>query len=116
MTLGEWSVLSAYFACMALLAVYGLHRLCLVVLHLRHRSLPPFAMPSLEALPVLTVQLPIYNESYVAGRVLDAACALAYPKHRLEIQTLDDSTDETGEPCRRQDADYGAPSFPIHHR
>jgi len=115
MTLGEWSVLSAYFACMALLAVYGLHRLCLVVLHLRHRSLPPFAMPSLEALPALTVQLPIYNEIYVAGRVIDAACALDYPKDRLEIQILDDSTDETEELCRRKAEEYGARGFRIHH-
>ncbi len=46
-------------------------------------------------LPIVTVQLPIYNELYVAERVIEAACRLDYPADRLEIQVLDDSTDET---------------------
>ena len=48
-------------------------------------------------LPIVTVQLPIYNELYVAERVIDAACRLDYPADRLEIQVLDDSTDETAD-------------------
>jgi cellulose synthase/poly-beta-1,6-N-acetylglucosamine synthase-like glycosyltransferase len=46
-------------------------------------------------LPYVTVQLPIYNELYVAERLIEAAAALDYPRDRLEIQVLDDSTDET---------------------
>src|SRR5690606_22126075 len=50
-----------------------------------------------DAWPVVTVQLPIYNEMYVVERLIDAVCALDYPRDRLEIQVLDDSTDETRE-------------------
>ncbi|PYT05749.1 MAG: hypothetical protein DMF49_13190 [Acidobacteria bacterium] len=80
MTLGEWSVLSAYFACMALLAVYGLHRLCLVVLHLRHRRLPPFTMPSLEALPALTVHLPAEGRGIWSARLSDPSPPPRHPE------------------------------------
>src|SRR5262245_4760788 len=50
-----------------------------------------------SALPVVTVQLPIYNEKYVAARLIDAVCLFDYPKDRLEIQVLDDSEDDTFE-------------------
>jgi cellulose synthase/poly-beta-1,6-N-acetylglucosamine synthase-like glycosyltransferase len=64
---------------------------------------------------VLTVQLPLYNEMYVAPRVIDAACALDHPKERLEIQVLDDSTDATAEICRRKVEEYAAKGFRIRH-
>src|SRR5262245_66196833 len=48
-------------------------------------------------LPVVTIQLPIYNEMYVVDRLVDAVCAIDYPLDKLEIQVLDDSTDETRE-------------------
>ena len=51
--------------------------------------------------PLVTVQLPIYNERYVIGRLLRAVCSLDYPRDRLEIQVLDDSTDDTSEITRR---------------
>ena len=47
--------------------------------------------------PVVTIQLPIYNEMYVVDRLIDAVCEIDYPRERLEIQVLDDSTDETRE-------------------
>ncbi|MGI0066418.1 MAG: glycosyl transferase, partial [Nitrosotalea sp.] len=49
----------------------------------------------LKEMPIVTLQLPIYNEKYVASRLVDAVCALDYPKDKLCIQVLDDSTDET---------------------
>ncbi len=49
----------------------------------------------LHEFPLVTVQLPIYNEKYVIERLIDCVCALDYPKDKLEIQVLDDSTDET---------------------
>jgi cellulose synthase/poly-beta-1,6-N-acetylglucosamine synthase-like glycosyltransferase len=87
----------AYFATMALLGVFGLHRVWLLW---RFRwegveTLPPAADPRSDALPKLTVQLPIYNERTVAARLIRAAGALDYPRDRLEIQVLDDSNDET---------------------
>jgi cellulose synthase/poly-beta-1,6-N-acetylglucosamine synthase-like glycosyltransferase len=85
------------------LAFYGFRALCLTVLFLRHRHqsvLPPPA-PS-KALPFVTVQLPIYNEKYVVTRLIDAVCTLQYPSDRLEIQILDDSTDDTVEIAARR--------------
>src|SRR5687767_3728530 len=88
------TVLAAlYVGVLALLAVYGLHRAHLTVLYLGRRRSPPPA--PLADLPVVTVQLPLYNERTVAGRLLDAVAALRWPRDRLEIQVLDDSTDET---------------------
>ncbi len=55
---------------------------------------PQLGQP-LDPLPVVTIQLPLYNEMYVAERLIDAVCAIDYPRHLLEIQVLDDSTDET---------------------
>lgn len=78
------------------LAIYGANALLLTALFFRHRgsivALPP--APD-DALPTVTVQLPIFNEKYVAARLIDAVCALDYPLERLHIQVLDDSTDET---------------------
>lgn len=52
-------------------------------------------LPEAVELPAVTVQLPVYNEYYVVGRLIDAVAAFDYPAARLEIQVLDDSTDET---------------------
>ncbi|MDH3786877.1 MAG: glycosyltransferase [Acidobacteriota bacterium] len=78
-----------------MLSTYGAHRWYLVWLYRRHRrpSLPPAADD--VTLPSLTVQLPLFNEMYVAERLIDAVCRLDYPRHLLQIQVLDDSTDET---------------------
>src|SRR5581483_7833477 len=85
----------AYFAVLLLLAMYGLHRSHLVFTVLRHRK-TSFATPSenLE-FPHVTVQLPLFNEATVATRLLDHVAAIDYPADKLEIQVLDDSTDET---------------------
>jgi cellulose synthase/poly-beta-1,6-N-acetylglucosamine synthase-like glycosyltransferase len=95
MTAGETLTLAAYFFVLIVLAVYGWHRYYLVYLYMRNRDREPQpgAMP--DPLPVVTVQLPLYNEMYVADRLIDAVCRLDYPRDRLEIQVLDDSTDET---------------------
>jgi len=87
----------------SLLAVYGLHRIHLLRVYRRRRerddarrapddarrAIPPASWPR------VTIQLPVYNERYVAERLIDAAAAMEYPRDRLEIQVLDDSTDET---------------------
>jgi cellulose synthase/poly-beta-1,6-N-acetylglucosamine synthase-like glycosyltransferase len=97
----RWTVLGAYFSVLLALSVYGAHRWYLLRLHRRHRRtevVPPARFPEL---PVLTVQLPLFNEMYVVERLIDAVCALAYPKDKLEVQVLDDSTDDTVEVARR---------------
>ncbi len=78
-----------------LLATYGLNSLILVLLYLRHRRDPHPCPPPLTNAPPVTVQLPIYNELHVAERLIDAVARLDYPQDRLQIQVLDDSTDET---------------------
>jgi cellulose synthase/poly-beta-1,6-N-acetylglucosamine synthase-like glycosyltransferase len=91
-----------YFAVLLLLASYGLHRSHLVwtCLRLRKRlreikETQPMASTT-DDLPYVTVQLPLFNEATVAVRLLDHVARLDYPRSRLEIQVLDDSTDETG--------------------
>src|SRR5574340_1075921 len=65
--------------------------------------------------PTVTLQLPIYNEKYVASRLVNAVCALDYPKEKLCIQVLDDSTDETSDLLENLVSDYKKKGFDIHH-
>jgi cellulose synthase/poly-beta-1,6-N-acetylglucosamine synthase-like glycosyltransferase len=95
MTASETLILGTYFFVLVILAVYGWHRYYLVYLYMKHRGKQPVPAGALDELPRVTVQLPIYNEMYVADRLIDAVAGLDYPRDLLEIQVLDDSTDET---------------------
>src|SRR3954467_3158630 len=95
MTPAETLTLATYFFVLIILAVYGWHRYYLVYLYMRHRDREPKPGPALNPLPLVTIQLPLYNEMYVADRLIEAVCAIDYPRELLEIQVLDDSTDET---------------------
>ena len=86
-------LLALYYLILGILAFYGLHRMALVTLYYRTRKRSTPRPPDPEEWPTVTVQLPLYNEMYVAGRLIDAVCDLDYPRDRLEIQVLDDSTD-----------------------
>jgi len=99
----RWPVLVAYFATLAVLSLYGLHRWHLLWLYRRHRDDAVAAEAGFDEadLPVVTVQLPTFNERYVVERLVDAVCALDWPRDRLEIQVLDDSTDDTREIAAR---------------
>src|SRR5690242_13231401 len=88
-------VLVAYFFVLSILGIYGWHRYYLVYQYRKNADRRPGPPPPLSEFPVVTVQLPIFNEMYVAERLIEAVGALDYPKDRLEIQVLDDSTDET---------------------
>jgi cellulose synthase/poly-beta-1,6-N-acetylglucosamine synthase-like glycosyltransferase len=87
--------LLTYIVVVAGLSIYGLHRLFMVFLYLRHRNQRPVPAGRFTTLPRVTVQLPIYNERYVVERLIRSVAALDYPRDRLQIQVLDDSTDET---------------------
>ncbi len=90
------SVLSIiYLISAVLVALFGGNALLLAVLYLRHRADDLTQPPEPETWPTVTVQLPVYNELYVVRRLIDAVASLDYPRHRLQIQVLDDSTDET---------------------
>jgi cellulose synthase/poly-beta-1,6-N-acetylglucosamine synthase-like glycosyltransferase len=95
MTSAETLTLAAYFFVLIILAIYGWHRYYLVYLYMSNRGRNPIASVPLDPAPVVTIQLPLYNEMYVADRLIDAVCRMDYPRDRLEIQVLDDSTDET---------------------
>jgi cellulose synthase/poly-beta-1,6-N-acetylglucosamine synthase-like glycosyltransferase len=88
-------ILLIYFASVAGLALFGLHRLFLLLVYLRVRRRSPSALEPVATLPAVTVQLPIYNERFVASRLLLAAARLDYARELLQIQVLDDSTDDT---------------------
>ena len=93
----ELVVGGAYLAVLLGLVLYGANAYVLVALHCRHRrraaTAPTLAAPA--EWPAVTVQLPLYDERYVADRLLQAVARLDYPPDRLEIQVLDDSEDDT---------------------
>jgi cellulose synthase/poly-beta-1,6-N-acetylglucosamine synthase-like glycosyltransferase len=101
MTPAETLVLVSYFFVLSILAVYGWHRYYLVYLYMRHRDSQAAPRAPLDPLPPVTIQLPIYNEMYVAERLVDAVCGIDYPRELLQIQVLDDSTDETRQIAER---------------
>lgn len=115
MTPGESLVLGAYFFILVILAIFGWHRFHLVYLYRKHRDEQSEPAARFNELPVVTVQLPVYNEIYVVERLIDAACRLDYPKDRLQIQVLDDSTDETSQRARRAVERYAGEGFDIVH-
>ncbi|MBW1904897.1 MAG: glycosyltransferase, partial [Deltaproteobacteria bacterium] len=90
-------VIVLYLITLGVLALYGAHRSALLFLYLRHRherTAPRFRFDETN-LPMVTIQLPMFNEMFVAERLIDAAARVDYPRDRLEIQVLDDSTDAT---------------------
>ncbi len=88
-------IVIVYFGILAVLSFYGLHRYIMVFLYQKHGKNVAVPRARFEDLPRVTVQVPSYNEMYVIERVIDAVCAFDYPRDRLDIQVLDDSTDET---------------------
>src|SRR5918992_1556617 len=97
MSLSQTLILVLYFFILSILAIYGWHRYYLVYLYMKNKERVPEPLPPPRVLSPVTIQLPIFNEMYVAARLIDAVCEMDYPKELLEIQVLDDSTDETTE-------------------
>jgi cellulose synthase/poly-beta-1,6-N-acetylglucosamine synthase-like glycosyltransferase len=112
----DLALLIPYFIVLIILAAYGAHRYWLVYLYYKHKKNkttdPPGHFTS-DDLPRVTVQLPIFNEQYVVDRLLDAVCRLEYPNDKLDIQLLDDSTDETVEVARLLVERYAALGHPV---
>jgi cellulose synthase/poly-beta-1,6-N-acetylglucosamine synthase-like glycosyltransferase len=110
----DLALLIPYFIVLIVLAAYGAHRYWLVYLYYKNKknkTTEPAA--HFEDLPRVTVQLPIFNEQYVVDRLLDAVCKLDYPREKLDIQLLDDSTDETVGVARSLVERYIALGHPI---
>ncbi len=108
------AIVVLYLGALVVLFAFGLHGLVMVYLYHRTRHQSKQSPPQhLEPLPVVTVQLPIYNEVYVVERLIDAVVRLDYPKDKLEIQVLDDSTDETQQVARERVEYYRSQGYDI---
>jgi len=113
----DWTILIVYFTILATLAIYGSYRIKQVIDFWRYRKfVPEPAGKFAEAeLPHITVQLPLFNELYVVDRLLKAVTAIDYPREKLEIQVLDDSTDETVKVAEAVVQKYAAQGFDIQY-
>ncbi len=115
----DWAMLVPYFSLLGILSLYGLHRYEMIRTYFKHRKKLPLGPPTrFEKLPRVTVQLPLYNERFVVERLLDEVLKIDYPRELLQIQVLDDSTDETHAFAERLVALHASQGHPIeyHHR
>lgn len=111
----EHTVLALYSIALVLIVVYSFGQLHLVITFLKNRwkRKPLAPLQGNEDLPFVTIQLPIYNERFVAERLLDAMAALDYPKDKFEVQVLDDSDDATLEVVAKKVAELKAEGYLI---
>ncbi len=92
----DWAMLIPYFGVLTILSIFGMHRYAMIRGYMKHRKSFTGEPPSRFAtLPKVTIQLPIYNERYVVERLLEETAKVDYPHELLQIQVLDDSTDDT---------------------
>src|SRR5882762_9904785 len=112
----DYAIMIPYFAVLVVLSFYGLHRYEMMRGYWKHRKKMPIEAPLRFAqLPRVTIQLPIYNEQYVVERLIEETCKMDYPRGLLQIQVLDDSTDETHPFTERLVAEYRAAGQPIEY-
>jgi cellulose synthase/poly-beta-1,6-N-acetylglucosamine synthase-like glycosyltransferase len=109
----EETILFVYIFSLTVLFVFGSHGFIMIYYYLKYRSRKSQAAQEMSTYPVVTVQLPVYNEVYVVGRLIDASCTMVYPKEKLEIQVLDDSTDQTVEVVARYVEKFRRQGFDI---
>ena len=109
------AVLAVYTLLLVVLFFYSLHSFVLLYYYFKFRNRRERRPRKLVEYPRVTVQLPIYNEKYVIRRLLDSVTALDYPRNRLQIQVLDDSSDDTTDITARLVADYKKRRFDIEH-
>ncbi len=115
----DMALLIPYFIVLILLASYGIHRYTLVWMYYRNRkNRTTEPKQRFAELPRVTIQLPIFNEQFVIERLLEAVCKLDYPREQLDIQVLDDSTDETVDVARGAVERWAELGYPVsyHHR
>ena len=88
-------VLIGYFLSLTILFIFGLHGYIMLYYHKKYKGVQHKPKADFQCEDTVTIQLPLYNELYVVERLINAVCDIEYPKDKLEIQVLDDSTDET---------------------
>ena len=111
----DLAIMLPYFAVLLVLAAYGGHRYWLVYNFFKHRHVEPGPPPEVAEWPKVTIQLPIFNERYVVDRLVESVSRLDYPRELLEIQVLDDSTDETVRVAQACAERYRALGLNIHY-
>jgi cellulose synthase/poly-beta-1,6-N-acetylglucosamine synthase-like glycosyltransferase len=112
----DLAMLIPYFLVMILLAIYGVHRYTMCYRYYRFRkNYDPNPAGHFDELPRVTIQLPIFNEQFVIDRLIEAVCAMDYPREKLDIQVLDDSTDETQQVALGIVDRYAALGHPIRY-
>jgi cellulose synthase/poly-beta-1,6-N-acetylglucosamine synthase-like glycosyltransferase len=113
----DYTILIAYFTILTILAIYGAYRIKQVIDFWRYRKFVPEPKGAFSEtdLPLITVQLPLFNEMYVVERLVNAIADIDYPRERLQIQVLDDSTDETVKLAEATVAKYRALGFDIEY-
>ncbi|PIW70211.1 MAG: glycosyl transferase family 2 [Ignavibacteriales bacterium CG12_big_fil_rev_8_21_14_0_65_30_8] len=90
-------ILTLYFMTLSVLFIFGSHGFIMLFYHRKYGDKKQKSDTKLNQNSTVTIQLPLYNELYVVKRLIDSVCKIDYPKDKLEIQILDDSTDETSE-------------------
>ena len=115
----ETTIIIIYTISLVLIFMYALAQLNLLKNYLSSKKIkdnsPTFDFSKPEEIPFVTIQLPVYNEMYVMERLLDNIAKIDYPKDKLEIQVLDDSTDETVESTRAHVEKLHATGLDIKH-
>jgi hypothetical protein len=108
-------VLVSYFIALSILFVFGLHGFLLLYYNRKYKDNISEPKSELQETPLVTIQLPLYNEYYVVERLINSVCGIDYPKEKMEIQVLDDSTDETVDLVEKIVKDKKAAGFDIEH-
>ncbi|MEN8223076.1 MAG: glycosyltransferase [Acidobacteriota bacterium] len=111
----NYTLIIIYFVLLAFLSIYGSHRYYLAFLFMKTLDNKRKPGKEFEKLPPVTIQLPLFNEMYVVERLIDSVVKTEYPKDLLEIQVLDDSTDETVEIVKARVEKYQKEGFDIKH-
>ncbi len=110
----EQIILNIYLAALAVVGLFSLEAIYLTYKYWQRGKIN-LSKDSFDTLPVVTVQLPLYNERYVAERLIQSVCELDYPRDKLQIQVLDDSTDQTRDICRERVNFFKKRGFNISH-
>jgi len=110
---GQAVLMTVYTFALVMVSLYGLHRYVIVYLYYRHRKKVPKPVGQFDELPLVTIQLPMFNERLVARRIIEETCKVEYPLDKLQIQVLDDSTDDTVDIARQAVEDACAKGFNV---
>ncbi len=110
-------ILIIYGLCLIMIFYYSVVQLSLAIAYQKSKRTPKLTIPpfDIERAPIVTVQLPMFNEMYVAERIIESTARMAYPKDKLQIQVLDDSTDETKDIIAKKVAEIVSTGVNIQH-